>query len=635
MPTETLRALALDPDYLAHVERLRPGAYFVEYTDSTHLEINSWTRLFKIEIADSSTLGYPEEAVFGTFYTVSLEPEPTSKESDNIILADQLAQSFVRTGILRPNLSRESATEIFNISKHDALILIPDTNALANGSLHWLLQSLSSTNIWIFPIVISLTQIQQQHSGLKAWSRKTNHGKLRDALRARTLVNASLGLLERCGERYQVLEVDPQLLRYVRPAGRGSSDPDEGDVLEDRLLIEAIHSVLGATRSRTEKRVLTADVLLARILHAESIPTLLLQTPILGAGQTLSSIRYEPLARAFQGAPLSQLLWDLAHSFGTVRLCDLSSNEVVKVGAYWAGKTALDWTSESLDVSLTSNVGEEVPASTGQIVPGSFSKATVPEASLLQVLRIAGSVLSGASDIDGVLSFFADEDRPSKSVTRMALEVLLRACLIEGDENLISPTAGLTELDRSLAEGDLDRVSTLMEEFKPYQELLSMIHEERVISPTRPSSATRTRLFGSSIDAFERLVRFPVYLGQAWTHEGGVRDGSVRPRDEEASLAFQSVFEANNRDRLSPLSTLLPLLARELATSPWALSKQLQAIVERGGLSEFSFEPAVGKKTISRDQVVTGSLRALNVEPVPLDRLRISGRPVFTVERRG
>ena len=39
---------------------------------------------------------------------------------------------------------------------------------------------------------------------------------LPQALRSRALVNARLGLLERNNHRYQVLEMDPSLLRYMR-----------------------------------------------------------------------------------------------------------------------------------------------------------------------------------------------------------------------------------------------------------------------------------------------------------------------------------------------------------------------------------------------------------------------------------
>jgi len=163
------------------------------------------------------------------------------------------------------------------------------------------------------------------------------------------------------------------------------------------------------------------------MLHAEAIPSLFLQAPILKGGQVFPSIRYEPLAQEFQGAPLSHLLWDLAHSLSSVRLCSAESVELVRLDTYWPEKTAQDWVSEALVVNFLESARIEEASVDDQREVGIFSKASVPEASLLQVLRVAGAILNGASDFESLFMFFADEDRPSKPVSRMALEVLLRA----------------------------------------------------------------------------------------------------------------------------------------------------------------------------------------------------------------
>jgi hypothetical protein len=632
----------LNSRYLASANFLSPGKYYIDYTDDSHLKTNTWIRLLRIQALEAPNLEPREDEICGVSFSLkisvallgsnsALEPKQSS------VILDQIAQALLRTGILRPKFTQSSALDAYGLAQRQAVTIIPDTQSLANGCLHWLLSCFQDTSLWILPVVVSLTQLQQRHSNLKALrsQKEPKISNLATALRSRSLVNAGLSLLERCRERYQILEVDPQLLRYLRPGGKSSADPDQGDVLEDRLLIEAIHSVFAAARSRTEKRVLTSDVLLARVLHAEAIPFISLQVPILRDGDSFSCIRFEPFGQCFQGAPLSHLLWDLAGSFGTVRLVNADEKEHIRLALYWPEKSTSDWLSEMLLVSLPPE-SDAAPStsSSAQAPAGAFSRAAVPEASLLQVLRVAGSVLDGAQDLEGISTSFAVEDCPTLAVTRMALEILLRTELITVAQEVIRPTDRLRLLDRALEAGSLDEVSGYMEGFSPYGELLRLLSDEGSLPRTKPSSKTRERLFSASQDAIERLLRFPVYLGQAWTDEAVVRNGSRRPTSDELLRAFVEAFEREGRDRLAPLSALLPDIARTLNVSPWYLRRELQKLVESGRLEEYSFAPAVGKKASPRDQVLAGSLRSIRVEPIPLDRLQIAGRPVFTVEKR-
>jgi hypothetical protein len=170
-------------------------------------------------------------------------------------------------------------------------------------------------------IVVSLTQVQQRDSILKSSVGRHQPGKLREAIRSRNVVNSSLSLLEKLQGRYDVMEVSPELLRYVKLSGRSSSGPEEGDVLEDRLFIEAIHEVFKGSRSRTEKRVVTSDILLGRVLHAEGIPSIVLTSPPLPAAP-VSCVRYDAIAKTFLGASLTHLLWDFCQTFSCIKVMD-------------------------------------------------------------------------------------------------------------------------------------------------------------------------------------------------------------------------------------------------------------------------------------------------------------------------
>lgn len=619
---------------------LRPGEYIVEYTDSTHLSTNTWNRLLRIEQSTppGGRAAFEEADPFYTL-TVATGDDAGEKQTRELgTLNDALAQALVRNGILRPVISPEGIYDIFQLTKRGAVVLVPDTNALSTGVLHWLLRVLAGTQIWLLPVVISLTQVQQRDAVLKGMVGAEKRNNLRQAVRSRTLINASLGLLERYRERYQVLEVDPQLLRYVRPAGRASGDPDEGDVLEDRLLVEAIHDVFRATRSRTEKRVVTSDVLLARILHAEGIPTLFLQTPTLPEGP-IPCLFYEPLAKAFLGASLIHLLWDLAHSFGTVRLQDGAGREVLELQTYWPAKTAMEWFQERLMVCYPSikdaerQAGIQTPPAPAA---GRYSTSALPEASFVQVLRLGGALLEGPGTLTSLLTRIPEGARPGEQVARMAMELLLRAGfvrIIDGEQ--LVETEDLRLLDRTLVAENLDEANNIWARFPPYGALLSALRKkdglERGALPAILEPALGKR---PSKEACERFLRVPVYLGQAWTDSGLLRDGTARPSDDIATEHFSRLFEEKARDGLCPVANLLPELCRLLRISPWAASGQIRRLVQEDRFSDLSFQPAAGKRIVSRDQVVTGSLGGVRIVSIPMDRIEIGGRPVFTVSRR-
>lgn len=620
---------------------LRPEEYIVEYTDKTHLSADSWRQLLRIELsaAPKGQAAFEETNPFYTLIAIIEENDKGKRAEELGTLNDALAQTLVRTGALRPVITAEGMCDIFQLTRRGAVVLVPDTNALSTGVLHWLLRIFSETQVWLLPVVVSLTQVQQRDVVLKGMvSTKTaNPGNLRKAIRSRTMINASLGLLERCRERYQVLEVDPQLLRYVRPAGRASGDPDEGDVLEDRLFIEAIHDVFRATRSCTEKRVVTSDVLLARILHAEGIPTLFLQTPTLPEGP-IPCLFYEPLAKTFLGAPLIYLLWDLAHSFGTVRLRDGTGREVLQLQTYWPGKTAIEWSQERLMVYYPLIESAEQQAGI-QTLPapaaGCYSTSALPEASFVQVLRLGGALLEGPGTLASLLTRIPEDVRPSKQVVRMAMELLLRAGFVQIDGEQLVATEELGLLDRALAVENFDEASGLWKRFPPYDALLSALKEKDGLNREALPTILEPVLGKlPSKEACERFLRVPVYLGQAWTDGELIRDGTVRPRDDVVVEHFSRLFEEKARDGLCPISNLLPELCRLLCISPWAVSRQIQHLVQEDRFPDLSFQTAAGKRITALDKVVMGGLAGIRTMPIPMDRIEIDGRPVFTVSRR-
>ena len=630
------------------IQRMLPGEYSIRYTDNTHRKDDDWTTLLTVEIEENPlpAEGFPEslsshyvselnEAM--QYYT--LADALNSQDIDKgRVLQDNVAQSLVRTGILRPSIESEAFVDVFQLARRDAVILVPDTNALSTGTLHWLLHALSATQIWILPVVVSLIQVQQRGHKLKNFVGKKETKYLSQAIRSRTLINSSLCLLERCRERYQVLEIDPQLLRYVRPAGKGTADPDEGDVLEDRLLIEAIHTVFRATRSRAEKRVVTSDVLLTRILRAEGIPTLFLQTPSLPRGR-IQCLYYEAIASKFLGSSLIHLLWDLAHCFSSIQLLNSQQEVLVQMGVYWSGKTATDWNRECLQIQTPMARQEKPPQISSPPNPslykGLFSTATLPEASFLQVLRLGGALLQGQAQLPDLIMRMPESKKPSKEVANMGAEFLLRAGLAITEDQQLIATKALESLDQSLEQGDLDEASAQFRNFGPYRALLEALQMNSRLDFDAVGDVL-AREIGKvpSKDSSKRFIQVPVYLGQAWREGSTLCDGTARPDDDTIMDSFRRAFDAKARDGLCAIKELLFELRRSLRISPWFAFRQLARIVEANQLAEYSFQPSAGKPILSRCEVFRGGLADLQTLVIPMDRIQVNGRPVFTVGQR-
>jgi hypothetical protein len=630
------------------------GTHIIDYFDATHSTQNEWTDLLEVNTSSATRAAVASEA--HTHYSVQLVNELLAEGKPDLRqIRDILAQVFVRLGLLEPVVGASGLNDLLELKRHQAVVLVPDTNALATGTMHWIVRALAPVQVWMLPAAISLTTAQRQDESLKSQLRDPKSTHLRRALRSRSLINSMLGFLRRHEDRYQVIEVDPQLLRYFAPR-RSGVDPDEGEVLEDRLFIEAIHSYFATTRSRGERRVVTADVFLTRVLEAEGIPVLAVSIPDCPRS-AIPCLRYDALAGGFVGSPLIALLWDLSHTFASVRLRDRDGTVHLQLRAHWPNKSADDWRAERLQVERFDAGSETSPGAqaetTAEEVPtpsasgenevtstvndvaspaGIFTTAAVPETSFLQVLKLGGAALMGPRTLDQLLDDL--DPRPSGDVARMAAEVLLRASLVEFKDGLIEATPQLSELDTALLAQSLDHASVLFRAYLPYRLALDTLKAESEVSVDQLITILASRIgVRPSKDAVERLLRIPVYLGQAWTDGGMIRDGTARPADDDLVAATISTFDEAATDGLCAVSELLPRLCRKLHISAWAAGKALGAAAERGLLSALSFQPSAGHRVAARDQILIGGLREVRVVLVPLDRIAVGGRPVFTVTR--
>lgn len=668
---------------------LKPGTYHVEYTDGTHLPPTTWVRLAIVEIiAASIPLGDEETE---QFYTIqkAISNFPTEAKVDasessrrSRVIDDTLGLAIGRTGLISPVLTEELFEELVSLGEEDGVVIVPDTNALHNGAVHWLLRVLRKPSVWLLPLAASLTTVQTRDATVKGLVGKEKLGNVKQALRSRGLVNGALGLLRRNRGRSQVVEIDHSLLRYQKTGSSSGSDPDQSDVLEDRLIIEAIHSVLRTMRSRTARRVVTSDVNLARVLEAEGINTLFVPTIVMGDAP-IECIQYDTLAHGFVGAPLRTVLWELAHAFGNIRLVR-NGTVLARLECYWPGKTPREWENESLNcefstftdegvksanvkptlqevdpeapqdpvidpviprietktdreprsaagssAALAERVRERQKKSAQTLTRRSTLGSALPRASLPLSLRLLGRLRRSPGSTPEQMA--QDVGNVTPDTVRRACDLLLRLGLASAVDGRFEATKDAGIVDGMLITGDLDGVSSILERFTPYKVLRTTLVQRGSMLKGEVADALRPSLGSVGKFEAERLPRYHVLLGQAWTDGDRLFDGSQRPTDRDATEAFDYAFETTAMDGLARVVDFLPEYCRLSSMSPWAAKRQISRFLAERLLQRYSFQPSAGGKPIVRDEVLVGGLEAIAAEPVVIDRLHLGERPVFTI----
>ena len=700
------------------LQSLAEGRYAIEYSDSTHTDADQWIGLGHVDVR-STNLPVAEDGI-EQFYTLTCAPGPlpaapgrNADQPDGRLrtIRDVLALALGRVGLLTPEVTPELFEELLALNEEDGVVIVPDTNALHNGAVHWLLRVLRRPSVWLLPVVASLTTVQTRDAMVKELVGQRKANKLVQVLRSRGLVNGALGLLQRNRGRTQVVEIDPSLLRYQKGGSSSGMDPDQSDVLEDRLIIEAIHSVLRSMRSRSARRVVTSDVNIARVLEAEGITTLFVPTITL-PDVPISCLRFDAMARSFVGAPLRAVVWELAHVFGSIRL-RRNDHVAARLDCYWPGKTPAQWALEALtgefpsapappeadparaesgEVALTDPEATTSPASHVSVLLAPAAKqpragtriqpepsdygpeaagngnrqaegvssgldgdsgprrriarasangrqrdqeitTALPRASFPQVLNLLGSVrrVGPATAADIVAS--TRGGAVTVPTARSALEILRRVGFVELDKMLYAPTASAEAVANALAAADLDAISSMMLRFDAYRTFLDLLQDRGWVARENVIEVLRDALGKIGTYESERLPRYHTLLGQAWTRGDRILDGSQRPTDRDAADAFERAFKDTASEGIADVNDLLPRFCENTRMSPWAAKRRIEGFVKESTLQGYAFQAAAGRRPITRDAVIGGTLDELRLEPVIVDRFQLGQRPVFTVER--
>ena len=304
----------------------------VSYTDGTHLKENEYVKLGDIIIEGPEAIAQRDLILPFTFRPVTdqqieccfskftREENQVSRAKEFIL--DQLADSMVRTGLLRPVfcLMEEQTIEMGfqevmeKLSDHGYLILVVDTSALRRGVTSFLHKTLSNVLIWTVVPVFVMTEVQRQANEVSKIWKNSNQGK-----------NPHIGKCNVLQMRPQVSTISRELnhIRQWRPLEMLTTLPEHlgqsnGESKIDRLIIESVKNLKRDRGLHQGVYLLTGDKDMASLATLENQASLHIDVPSLP--DEIDSVRYNSHRGRLVLTPIHYLLWDLAEVFSTIRL---------------------------------------------------------------------------------------------------------------------------------------------------------------------------------------------------------------------------------------------------------------------------------------------------------------------------
>ena len=311
------------------------GKWEVSYTDGTHLPKNEYVKLGKIEIDGSEEIARDYPIFPFIFRPVKghkiknrfSELPKGEKQADQAkrVIQDELADSLVRTGLLRPKfcLMEEQVVEmrfletLGQLSKYGYLILIADTSALRRAVISFLHKTLSNVLIWTVVPVFVMKEVQRQTKELSDIWKKISRG-----------AQPHPGKCEVLSQRPQVSCISRELnhIRQWRPLEMLTTLPEHLDQSNgnsgiDRLIIESAKNIRRDRGLHRSVYLVTGDKDMASLATLENQASLHIGVPRLDLENPpeVSSVRYDSHKRSLVLTPVHYLLWDLAQVFSTIR----------------------------------------------------------------------------------------------------------------------------------------------------------------------------------------------------------------------------------------------------------------------------------------------------------------------------
>lgn len=322
------------------------GEWEVSYTDGTHLQKGEYVKLgdITIDASEENAREYPilpftfqpvtDQEIKCRFATLPNGKDQADRGKK--IIRDQIADSMVRTGLLRPqfclmeeqNIEMAFPKVMAKLSSHGYLILVADTSALRRAVISFLHKTLSNVLTWTVVPVFVMNEVQRTVNELnEIW---------RDSAEGTQPHSGKCGVLEK---RPQVSCISRELnhIRQWRPLEMLTTLPEHlgqsnGQSKVDRLIIESVKNLKRDRGLHQGVYLLTGDKDMASLATLENQASLHVGVPPLPS--EIHSVRYDSHNEKLILTPIHYLLWDLAQVFNTIRIENKELSRSYKLNYY-------------------------------------------------------------------------------------------------------------------------------------------------------------------------------------------------------------------------------------------------------------------------------------------------------------
>ena len=362
-----MTTLSLKKFRLCSDTQFSKGTWVVEYHDRTHLHKGTYLCLGKFEVEECTLNGhsffrfYPQsskqlrECIGNAWKGEQNKSDP--KKASEVIL-DQLSESIVRLGLLKPNFE---ISDYKPITKRQFATIILDTNALRDGTIRHLMEQFPKTHIWIIIPTVTLMEIGERIANLTSRDKdgfKTSNFAL---IRSRPQATIAPQEVQWIKEHFptETLELSPELLRTFRgyePSSTPADKEPDRISINDRLILEGIKDLRRQRNLTNGVYLMSADKDMSRLARLEGIQTIYPDMPdIQGIRNGIYSIRYSLESKTYIVCSIHRFLWDLTHVFSKIRVrkCPdkTQKNEELELSYYYPTKFVNDWVDGKLEVT--------------------------------------------------------------------------------------------------------------------------------------------------------------------------------------------------------------------------------------------------------------------------------------------
>ena len=324
------------------------GNWEICYTDGTHLKNGEYIKLGDIVVgaSEENAKNYPilpfefRPATVDQFKCSFSKFSEEKRQINSAIelILDQLSQSMVRTGLLRPNFClmegqthEKNFSEVMKfLSACNYLIIVTDTSALLRAALSFLHKTLPEVLIWTVVPVFVMNEVQRNVKELNKIWKTSGRG-----------TNPHLGKHKVLGTRPLVSCISQELnyIRQWRPLEMLTTLPEHlhqsnGDSRVDRLIIESVKNLKRDRGVHQGVFLLTGDKDMASLATLENQGSLCIEVPPLPTETDISSVRYDSHNGRLVLTPVHSFLWDLALVFGKICFTNRKSSRTYELDYY-------------------------------------------------------------------------------------------------------------------------------------------------------------------------------------------------------------------------------------------------------------------------------------------------------------